>query len=52
MYTDEFPVPTKIYTFQSDPKYTREDMFFNESATLHTLHNWIELSSGTFPFSI
>jgi hypothetical protein len=42
-----FPlVPRKIYTFHNDPKYTREDMFFNESATLRTLHNWIELSSG------
>jgi hypothetical protein len=42
-------VPRKIYTFHNDPKYTREDMFFNESATLHTLHNWIELSSGMTP---
>src|SRR5262245_33491303 len=40
-------VPRKIYTFHNDPKYTREDMFFNESTTLHTLHNWIPLSSGT-----
>jgi hypothetical protein len=38
-------VPRKIYTFHNDPKYTREDMFTNESTTLHTLHNWIPLSS-------
>ncbi|KAF2276344.1 uncharacterized protein EI97DRAFT_377412 [Westerdykella ornata] len=37
--------PKKVYKFHNDPRYTREDMFFNESATLHTLHNWIELSS-------
>jgi hypothetical protein len=38
-------VPRKIYTFHNDPQYTREDMFLNESSTLHTLHNWIPLSS-------
>jgi hypothetical protein len=38
-------VPRKIYTFHNDPKYTNEDMFLNESMTLHTLHNWIPLSS-------
>jgi hypothetical protein len=49
--TDTLKVPRKITTFHSDPKYTREDMFYNESNTLHTLHNWIELSSGThYPF--
>lgn len=41
-------VPRKLYTFQSNPKYTPEDMFTNENTTLHALHNWIELSSGTF----
>jgi hypothetical protein len=40
-------VPRKIYTFQDNPKYLRGDMWFNETLTLHTLHNWIELSSGT-----
>lgn len=39
-------VPRKIYTFQDNPRYVRGDMWFNESLTLHTLHNWIELSSG------
>ncbi|KAH7412050.1 hypothetical protein DE146DRAFT_642107 [Phaeosphaeria sp. MPI-PUGE-AT-0046c] len=37
--------PRKTYTFHNDPKYTREDMFLNESTTLRTLHNWIPLSS-------
>ncbi|KAF2447732.1 hypothetical protein P171DRAFT_382825 [Karstenula rhodostoma CBS 690.94] len=36
----------KLYTFQSNPRYTPEDMFTNKSTTLHTLHNWIELSSA------
>lgn len=40
-------VPRKIYTFFNDPRYTREDMFLNESTTLHTLHNWIPLSSAS-----
>jgi hypothetical protein len=40
-----YQVPRKIYTFHNDPKYTREDMFLNETTTLHTLHNWIPLSS-------
>ncbi|KAF2179743.1 hypothetical protein K469DRAFT_741531 [Zopfia rhizophila CBS 207.26] len=39
--------PKKIYTFHNDPHYAREDMFFNESTTLHTLHNWIPLSSAS-----
>lgn len=43
-------VPRKIYKFHNDPQYIREDMFFNESDTLHTLHNWIPLSSGTYSF--
>ncbi|KAL2131280.1 hypothetical protein VTI74DRAFT_5311 [Chaetomium olivicolor] len=40
-------LPRKIYTFQDNPKYVRADMWFNESLTLHTLHNWIELSSAS-----
>ncbi|KAK3902165.1 hypothetical protein C8A05DRAFT_15732 [Staphylotrichum tortipilum] len=40
-------LPRKIYTFQDNPKYVRGDMWFNESLTLHTLHNWIELSSAS-----
>jgi hypothetical protein len=44
----ESKVPRKITTFQSDPEYTRDDMFYNESNTLHTLNKWIPLSSGTF----
>ncbi|KAF2727072.1 hypothetical protein EJ04DRAFT_557622 [Polyplosphaeria fusca] len=39
--------PRKLYTFHNDPQYTNEDMFFNESATLRTLHNWIPLSSAS-----
>ncbi|KAK4124114.1 hypothetical protein N657DRAFT_644309 [Parathielavia appendiculata] len=39
--------PHKIYTFRDNPKYLREDMWFNESLTLRTLHNWIELSSDS-----
>jgi hypothetical protein len=39
-------VPKKIYKFHNDPLYAKEDMFFNESSTLHTLHSWIPLSSG------
>ncbi|PVI07110.1 hypothetical protein DM02DRAFT_723703 [Periconia macrospinosa] len=39
--------PKKIYTFLNNPKYLREDMFFNETLTLQTLHNWIELSSDS-----
>jgi hypothetical protein len=39
-------VPRKIYTFRNNPKYVNDDMWFNESLTLRTLHNWIELSSG------
>lgn len=40
-------VPRKLYTFRNDPQYVREDMFFNESTTLHTLHNWIPFSSAS-----
>jgi hypothetical protein len=39
-------LPRKLYTFQSNPRYTPEDMFTNKSTTLHALHNWIELSSA------
>ncbi|KAF2262029.1 hypothetical protein CC78DRAFT_606529 [Lojkania enalia] len=39
--------PRKMYTFTNDPHYAREDMFFNESTTLRTLHNWIPLSSAS-----
>lgn len=40
-------VPRKIYTFVENPKYLHENMFDGEKETLHTLHNWIELSAGT-----
>ncbi|KAK4148668.1 hypothetical protein C8A00DRAFT_38754 [Chaetomidium leptoderma] len=40
-------LPRKLYTFQDNPQYVRGDMWFNETLTLHTLHNWIELSSGS-----
>jgi hypothetical protein len=39
-------VPRKPYTFVENPRYMHEDMFASEKATLHTLHNWIELSAG------
>ncbi|KAF2474055.1 uncharacterized protein BDR25DRAFT_255650 [Lindgomyces ingoldianus] len=45
-------LPRKIYTFRNDPRYAREDMFFNESVTLRTLHNWIELSSDSRGFIV
>jgi hypothetical protein len=45
IHTNTPKVPRKIYTFHSDPLYTAEEMFLNESLTLHTLHNWIPLSS-------
>jgi hypothetical protein len=38
--------PTKIYTFQTNPRYTTDEMWFNETKTLLTLHNWIELSAN------
>lgn len=38
-------LPRKIYTFKDDPKYVNGDMWFDESTTLKTLHNWIPLSS-------
>ncbi|KAI1263920.1 hypothetical protein F5Y18DRAFT_91209 [Xylariaceae sp. FL1019] len=37
--------PRKTYTFLPDPNYVREDMLFDEHDTLHSLHNWIPLSS-------
>ncbi|KAL2021439.1 hypothetical protein VTK56DRAFT_7192 [Thermocarpiscus australiensis] len=39
--------PRKIYTFHNDPKYVHGDMWFNESETLRTLHNWIDFSSAS-----
>lgn len=41
-------VPRKLYTFTGDERYLNEGMFDSEEATLHTLHQWIPLSSGTF----
>ncbi|KAF3914549.1 hypothetical protein ABW20_dc0105687 [Dactylellina cionopaga] len=40
-------LPRKIYTFRDNPRYVHGDMWFNKTDTLHTLHNWIELSSGS-----
>ncbi|PKS08479.1 hypothetical protein jhhlp_004862 [Lomentospora prolificans] len=40
-------VPRKIYTFTEDRTYLREEMFFNRTETLRTLHNWIPLSSDS-----
>ncbi|KAL1599794.1 hypothetical protein SLS60_007599 [Paraconiothyrium brasiliense] len=40
-------LPRKLYTFQSNPRYTPDSMFTNKSTTLHALHNWIELSSAS-----
>ncbi|KAN0098999.1 protein of unknown function (DUF3328) domain containing protein [Hyaloscypha variabilis] len=37
--------PMKTYTFVENTKYLHEDMFASREETLHTLHNWIELSS-------
>ncbi|KIM97467.1 hypothetical protein OIDMADRAFT_204249 [Oidiodendron maius Zn] len=37
--------PLKTYKFIENPRYLHEDMFDNEMETLHTLHNWIELSA-------
>jgi len=41
-------VPRKLYTFNGDERYLNEDMFNSEEETLHTLHQWIPLSSGVF----
>jgi hypothetical protein len=40
-------VPLKTYTFNENLKYMNESMFSSRDATLRTLHNWIELSSGS-----
>ncbi|KAI0021949.1 hypothetical protein F4780DRAFT_778221 [Xylariomycetidae sp. FL0641] len=45
---DESPVPRfprKTYKFLPDPQFVRDDMFFDEHDTMHTLHNWIPLSA-------
>ncbi|KAF2751047.1 hypothetical protein M011DRAFT_396141 [Sporormia fimetaria CBS 119925] len=39
--------PKKIYKFVNDERYSRQDMFFNASTTLQTLHNWIPFSSAS-----
>lgn len=39
-------MPRKLYTFTGDERYLNEEMFNSEAETLHTLHNWIPLSSG------
>jgi hypothetical protein len=38
-------VPMKKYLFVENPRYLHENMFASKEETLHTLHNWIELSS-------
>jgi hypothetical protein len=42
-------LPRKIYTFHDNPRYLKEEMWFNETVTLKTLHNWIELSASKSP---
>ncbi|KAH8806077.1 hypothetical protein F5884DRAFT_801584 [Xylogone sp. PMI_703] len=37
--------PRKTYTFLENSRYLHDDMFFDTLETLHTLHNWIELSA-------
>ncbi|RDL36020.1 Uncharacterized protein BP5553_06632 [Venustampulla echinocandica] len=37
--------PRKSYTFLENPRYLNEGMFDSREKTLHTLHNWIELSA-------
>ncbi|KAM3065613.1 hypothetical protein ACMFMG_011322 [Clarireedia jacksonii] len=47
------PVPTfpkKPYIFYQNHRYAHKDMFKDEIETLHTLHNWIELSSAARGF--
>lgn len=44
--TSSVIVPRKIYTFKDHPEYVNGDMWFDESKTLKTLHNWIPLSSS------
>jgi len=41
-----FPVPRKLYTFNGDERYLNEGMFNSSAETMHTLHQWIPLSSG------
>ncbi|KAL1859523.1 hypothetical protein VTK73DRAFT_7575 [Phialemonium thermophilum] len=40
-------LPRKMYTFVEDQGYVNEDMFFNTTTTLRTLHKWIDLSSDS-----
>ena len=40
------PVPRKLYTFNGDERYLNEGMFNSQAETMHTLHQWIPLSSG------
>ncbi|TGJ64491.1 hypothetical protein EYR41_010541 [Orbilia oligospora] len=40
-------VPRKLYTFQGNSTLMHDKMFFNKTDTLHTLHNWIPLSSAS-----
>jgi hypothetical protein len=39
-------VPRKLYTFNGDERYLNEGMFNSSAETIHTLHQWIPLSSG------
>lgn len=39
-------VPRKLYTFNGDERYLNEGMFNSQAETMHTLHQWIPLSSG------
>jgi hypothetical protein len=45
-------LPRKIYTFHDNPRYLKEEMWFNETVTLKTLHNWIELSAKARGFVV
>ncbi|KAK5657370.1 hypothetical protein OQA88_2940 [Cercophora sp. LCS_1] len=38
--------PLRTSTFTPNKRYVNEDMFANNLTTLHTLHNWIELSAA------
>jgi len=37
--------PRKTYTFVENTRYLHDEMFASKDETLHTLHNWIELSA-------
>ncbi|KAJ2974669.1 hypothetical protein NUW58_g8581 [Xylaria curta] len=37
--------PRKTYKFLPDSHFVRDDMLFNQTDTLNTLHNWLPLSS-------